>query len=438
MRLLTVFALPILAGQLLQNLYHSVDSIVVGRFVSTTALAAVSSCGNISQLLVGFFTGLSVGSGVLFSRYFGAKDYKNLHDSIHTALTLSMILGLVMALFGILLSPWLIKITDCPADVVAEATVYLQIYFAGTLFTSIYNVGASILRSVGDSKDPFIYLLISSITNIVLDLAFVAWLQMGVMGVALATVISQILSVILVFRNMLITEDVYKIRFAHMKMNRSILAEILELGLPAAIQSSLTAMSHLMTQRYINSFGAAGMAGIGAGTKVDKFSGLATNSIALALTTFISQNLGAKKPERAFKAIRVSLMLCGFFIVALGLPIYYKAEFVIRIFTEDPDALAYGVQMIKLMVPLFAFQAVFQVYSNALRGFGRSRVTMMLSLMGMLVIRQIYLAVFMKVAPSPAALILCFPVGWISTCVLILIYYTVKIYLPYRKTGKVN
>ena len=322
---LLLFALPILAGQIFQNLYNSVDSIVVGQAVGMTALAAVSASSDISMLLIGFFTGLSTGAGVLFARYFGAGDRKNLHDAIHTALAFSLIAGTVIALLGIVFTPQLLALMNCPEDVFGEAAEYLRIYLAGILFTSIYNVGSGVLRAVGDSRTPFVYLVASSCCNIVLDLLLVAAFGMGVEGAAVATVVSQLLSVGLVFRRMLCTRDVYRLELKDLKLHGAMLREILRLGLPAAIQSSLIGLSNLFIQRYINSFGSAAMAGMGAGKKIDRFVGMAAQCLGLAAATFVSQNVGARREDRAFRSIRTCCVLCTGYVLVVGGAVYALA-----------------------------------------------------------------------------------------------------------------
>ncbi|MBR4889569.1 MAG: MATE family efflux transporter, partial [Clostridia bacterium] len=385
------FAVPIFVGQLFQTLYNSVDSIVVGNAVGTTALAAVSASADISHLLVGFFTGLSTGAGVLFSRSFGAGDHKKLHDAIHTALTFSLILGVAMAVLGIVISPLLLNIVDCPPDVYEEALLYLRIYLVGVLFTALYNVGAGVLRAVGDSKNPLYFLVISSVTNIILDVLLVVVFPLGVAGAALATVGSQFVSVFLVFRKMLFTNDVYKLVLRDLHINKQLLMEVLDLGLPAAIQACLTSISNLFVTRYINSFGSAAMAGIGAGKKIDRFAGMVAQSLGLATSTFVGQNVGAKKIGRAFQGIRVCLIAGFAYVAVVGTAIYFNAEPLARIFTSDAAAISYGVAMITTMIPLYFCQAFNQIIANAVRGFGKSRVVMVCSLSGMIVCRQIFL-----------------------------------------------
>lgn len=431
-KLIVAFAFPIFVGQIFQNLYNSVDAIVVGQFVGTTALAAVSSCSDISMLLTGFFTGLSTGAGVLFARYFGAKDYRNLHDSIHTALAFALILGIIMAIAGILLTPLLLTIVDCPADVYAEADRYLRVYLIGILFTAIYNVGAGILRAVGDSKRPFYYLLISSVANIILDLVAVIWLKMGVIGVAIATICAQGLSVFLVFRQLICANDVYKVTLKELKIQKHLLLQVLDLGIPAAIQASLISISNLFVQRYINGFGSAAMAGIGAAKKIDKFAGLIAQSVGLATTTFVSQNFGAKRLDRAFQGIRTCLILCGICVAVLGIPIYFFADFFVHIFTADENAVSYGVAMIHTMMPLYYCQALNQIFSNAVRGFGKSRAVMVLSLLGMIGCRQLWLAISMGMHRSVTNIFIGYPLGWFFSALFVFLYYWFAIRKKYK------
>lgn len=433
-----LFALPILFSQIFQNLYHSVDSIIVGRFVGTTALAAVTASGDISHMITGFFTGLSAGAGVLFSRYFGSKDYDSLHKAIHTALTLAVIIGLVLMLVGIILTPALLKVVDCPEDVFPEAEIYLRIYLIGVLLTSMYNVASGVLRSVGDSKHPFIYLVIASLTNIVLDIVFITLLGMGVAGVALATIISQFVSMSMVLLRMLRTHDVYKLVIKDLKIERAMLPDILRLGIPAAIQTCLTSFSNLFVQRYTNSFGSAVMAGSGAAKKIDKYAGLIAQSVGLTITTFISQNIGAKKPERAFKGLRTVMVLGFIFVAVVGTPIYFFAETAMRIFTTDPETIKYGALLIHIMMPLYYFQTLHHIFGNAVRGFGKSTVTMITSICGLIVCRQLFLAVTMNIDYSVENVFYAHPVGWICSAIFACSYYLIAIRIPYikKKTEK--
>ena len=422
-RLIISFALPILLGQVFQNLYNSVDSIIVGNYVGKTALAAVSSCSDISMLLTGFFTGFSTGSGVLFARYFGAKKYDDLHDAIHTALAFAFAIGIILALTGVLLTPVLLKIVACPEDVLKEATDYLRIYLIGILFTAIYNVASGVLRAVGDSRSPLYYLIITSIANIILDTDFVALLKWGVIGAAAATILSQLLSCFLIFRNMLRTKDVYRFVPRDLKIRKEYLGQIIDLGIPAAIQASLISISNLFVQRYINLFGSSAMAGVGAAKKIDKFIGIISQSIGLAATTYASQNLGAKKTDRAMGTVRVCMLLALGSIVLLGTPVYIFAPQSLRIFTSDAEAINYGVAMVRVILPLYVFQSANAIYANVVRGFGKSRQVMLFSVFGMIVCRQIFLGITMSVWHDIRFVYVGFPVGWGCAAIFCIIYY---------------
>ena len=434
---LILFALPIFAGQVFQNLYNSVDSIVVGRALGTTSLAAVSSSADISQLLNGFFVGFSTGGGVLVARYFGAKDREGLEKALHTLVSLGMIVGLVMAMAGIALAPLLLRIVDCPDDVLPEALAYLRVYLIGVLFTAIYNVGSRILQAVGDSRRPFYYLVISSLTNIAMDILFVAVFRIGVVGAALATIISQGLSVILVYTRMLRTDDVYRLVPSKlMKMDPEMLRGIASLGFPAALQSSLISVSNLFVQRYINSFGSSAMAGIGAAKRIDRFVGMIAQSLGLATTTFVAQNVGAGKYSRAFRGIRTALAICAVYVATFGTLIYTNAEFFVSIFITKPEAVAYGVSMVHVMLPFYYFQSLNSIFANAVRGFGKSFVVMLCSILGMIGCRQVFLFFAMRSNYIVENVYFAYPFGWACAAVSVMIYYFVKIRPKYSGMEK--
>lgn len=437
-RMILTFALPIFAGQFLQNLYNSVDSIVVGRFAGTSALAAVSTCIDVSFLLIGFFNGLSTGAGVLFSRYFGARDHKMLHDSIHTAVAFSLLVGLAMAAVGILFAPQLLTLMACPADAFDGALAYLRIYLVGVLFTAIYNTGSGILRAVGDSRHPLYYLLVSCVLNILLDLLLTGWLGLGEVGVGAATVAAQAVSCVLVFRQLMRTDDVYRFCIRDLMLDRAILTDVIDLGIPAAIQGSLTAFSNFFVQRYINTFGTAAIAGVGAAKKVDRFASLTCMSIGFAVTTFVSQNLGARKLKRAFQGIAVCQAVDLTCITCLGIPIYLFAPQLIALFDTNPETIAYGVAMVHTILPLFFAQSVNQVVACATRGFGHSRSVMLLSMTGMIVIRQIFLAAALGRDHNIRYLYLGFPVGWGAAALLVTGYFAVRLLIPYLRGARIE
>jgi len=432
-RHLLTFMLPLLAGQIFQNLYNSVDAIVVGKTVGTTALAAVSASSDISMLLTGFFTGFSVGGGVLISRAFGSKDDERLHSAIHTLVSFALIIGVVMGTVGILISPLLLKVVECPADVYDEARAYLQIYLVGILFTSIYNVGAAIRRAVGDSKRPFYYLIASSITNIVLDSIFVIGFKWGVQGAALATIFSQALSCTLVYSSLLRTKENYRLEPKHLfRMDKGMLKEIFVLGFPSAIQSSLVSISNMFVSRYINSFGSYAMAGIGAAKKIDRFVGMAAQAMGQTMSTFVGQNTGAKKYLRAYRGIMVALLLCAVYILTAGTAVYIGADYFIRLFTDNEEAISYGVAMVHIMLPLYYCQAVNQIFANSTRGFGRSFAVMICSITGMIGCRQLFLFISMRIDYNVRNIYFGYPVGWFFAALLVALYFFIFIVPKYK------
>lgn len=426
-------AVPILLGQVFQNLYNSVDSIVVGNFVGTTALAAVSSCADISNLLVGFFTGLSIGSGVLFSQCFGAKDYEKLHRAIHTALLFAAIIGVSMAALGISLTPLLLRLVNCPDDVYPEAEIYLRIYLIGIFFTSVYNVASGVLRALGDTRRPLYYLIVASCCNIFLDILLVAVVPMGVAGVAIATVVSQLGSCILIFRKMLTTEDYYRLVLRDLRLDRGILKDVLRLGLPNAIQGCLVSFSNLIVQRYINAFGSTAMAGIGAAKKIDKYVGEFAQAVGQSTPILVGQNVGAGNYDRAAKSMRWTLGMGLICVIAVGIPVDIFAPQLVSVFIKDPEAIDYGVRMLHLLVPLYFTLVFYQVFSNAIRGYGYSTSAMIMAMTSLIGIRQLFLFVSMKLNYSAENIFASFPVGWGSGAVICIVFYLLVIR---RKIGK--
>lgn len=424
---LIAFALPIFVGQIFQNLYSSVDSIVVGQFVSSDALGAVNASASISGMLVGFFTGLSAGVGVVFASNFGAKNYKKLHDAIHTSLAFTLIVGGCIGVVGVIFSPIMLSWVKCDQEILAEATNYLRIYMIGVLFTALYNVGSGVLRSIGDSRSPFYYLVVASCTNIVLDLVFVVCFNWGVNGVAIATVISQGISLVLVLMKMMNLNEVYCLKIKDLRIDKTVLKEVLYLGLPAAIQSSITSISNLFVNRYINSFSKAATAGIGTAMKIDRFAGMASQSVGLAIPTFISQNCGAKKYQRAKEGVNVAVFLTSVLIIAPAVIIYIFPEIFARIFTYDEAVITVIVGMLRTIMPFYLFMGFQSVYSGVIRGFGKSTQSTLCSICGMVIVRQLWLAVSLSMNYTIQNVYWCYPIGWITSSVFAFGYYRIFI-----------
>ena len=424
---LIAFAVPLFIGQLFQTLYHSVDSMVVGNFINGDALAAVNASSSLCNTLVGFFTGLSAGVGVVFARHYGARNYKNLHEAIQTTITFTLIAGITVALLGIVFARGMLTMLKVDADIMDASVAYLRIYMFGVLFTAIYNVGASVVRSIGDSLSPFWHLAISSVVNIVLDLLFVAVFRWGVNGVGWATIIAQFISVALVFRRMQMMDSEYALNLRELHINWRTLKEVLALGLPAAIQSSITSIANLFTHRYINSFGKAATAGLPTGQKIDQFAQLACKGVGLAIPTFIAQNIGARKYDRAVKGVTVSRILVMALTVIPGFIVYMFAPQLARIFTPDEDIIRVIVDFLHTVMPLYGFMGLHQLFSGINKGFHKAKFDMANNLLCMVVIRQLWLAISLAHNHVIENIYWCYPLTWACCGIIGFMYYELVI-----------
>ena len=410
------FAFPLMIGNLFQQLYNTVDSIVVGNFVGKEALAAVGSTGPIINTLIGFFMGLSAGMGVAISQHYGAKDEKGVHDAVHTSLFITLVLSVVFTFLGIALVPPLLRMMSTPEDVMPGATLYLRIYFAGVIGLMFYNIGSGILRAVGDSRRPLYFLIFSAVVNTILDLVFVVGFKMGIDGVAYATIISQVLSAILTLYVLARADGPYKVIFKDIKFNQAMTQRIVRLGIPTGLQQAITSFSNVFVQGYVNQFGSACMAGWSSYNKIDMFVMLPMMSISLASTTFVGQNIGAGQIDRAKKGTRVATGMSLLVTVILMIPVMIFARQLVGMFNSDAEVLSYGAMLIRLITP-------FQVYAGALRGAGAVKAPMYIMLGSFVVFRQIYLFAVSKIANTITWVALGYPFGWIVATVASLIYY---------------
>ena len=420
---LIAFAIPLFIGQLFQTLYHSVDSMVVGNFISGDALAAVNASSSLCNTLVGFFTGLSAGVGVVFARHYGARNYKSLHEAIQTTITFTLIAGIAVALLGIVFARGMLLRLKVDRDIMDASVAYLRIYMFGGLFTAIYNVGASVVRSIGDSMSPFWHLVISSVVNIVLDLLFVAVFKMGVNGVGWATIIAQFISVVLVFRRMRSMDCEYALNLKELHINWRTLKEVLALGLPAAIQSSITSVANLFTHRYINSFGKAATAGLPTGQKIDQFAQLACKGVGLAIPTFIAQNIGAKKYDRAVKGVTVSRILVMSLTIIPGFIVYMFAPVLARIFTPDEEIIKVIVDFLHTVMPLYGFMGLHQLFSGINKGFHKAKFDMANNIFSMVIVRQAWLAISLANNHVIQNIYWCYPLTWACCGIIGFVYY---------------
>ena len=422
-RHIVLFALPLLAGNLFQQMYNMVDTWVVGRFVSNEAYAAVGTAGPIINMLIGFFMGLSSGAGVVISQFYGAKRYDQVHRTVHTAVTMTLVMGVVLTAIGMGATPFLLRFMKTPPMVMPESIAYLRIYFSGAMGMLIYNMGAAILRAVGDSKRPFYYLVVCAIANTVLDLFFVIVLGMGVQGVALATILSQGISAALILITLLRTRDCIRLELRQLRLHWDMLGKIIRVGIPAAVQMAITAFANIFAQSHINFFGDNCMSGWTTYAKVDQLIFLPMQSIALAATTFVGQNLGSGQVERARKGVNRALGLSLVMTFVAMIPVISFAPRIVYFFNRKPEVVEYGTLLLRWITPFYLVCCFTQVYAGALRGAGNSQAPMVMMLTSFVAFRQAYLFVMSRVWNEVLPIAMAYPAGWILCTVLMTIYY---------------
>ncbi len=428
-----LFALPLMAGNIFQMLYNTVDSVVVGQYVGKEALAAVNSTTMIINMLVFFFNGFSVGAGVLIARHFGARDYDRLHNAIETTMAMTFLFCLIFTIVGSFAVKPMLTVMSTQEDVLEDATTYLTIYFLGISGLLVYNMGSGILRSVGDTTRPLLFLILTSLLNIALDLLFVLGFHMGIAGVAWATILAQFISAVLTTLLLTRSKDIYRFTWKDMRIDGGVLREIFKVGLPAGIQSVITAFSNVFVQSYINFFGSSCMAGWGCYNKLDQFIMLPMSSMAMAATTFVSQNIGAKKMDRANKGTVTAILMSVGVTALIALVLVIWAEPSVRLFTQDESVIAFGVLFLQANTFFLLFNCVNHVLAGALRGRGDSRGPMIIMLLSFVAIRQVYLFVVTRfVANTPFLVGFGYPVGWVTCCVIEVSYFLIK-WRPQRK-----
>ena len=417
------FALPLLIGNVFQQLYNTVDTWVVGNYVSNEAFSAVGSVSPIINMLIGFFMGLSSGAGVVISQYYGAKRHQEVQDTVHTAILMTVIMGIAFTGIGLGMTPYMLRLMNTPENVMPESTAYLTIYFSGILGLMIYNIGAGILRAVGDSQRPFYFLVVCAVLNTALDLLFVLVFHMGVEGVALATVLSQGVSAVLVVITLMRTETCIKLRLRDLKIHFAMLGKIFRVGIPAAIQMAITAFSNIFVQSYINYFGDNCMSGWTAYAKIDQLLFLPMQSIALASTTFVGQNLGCNQVERAKKGVSQALLIAMASTLVLMIPVIAFASPLVAFFNSKEEVVEIGTVLLHWLTPFYVLCCFNQIYSGALRGAGNSRAPMIIMLSSFVAFRQVYLFVMSRVWNEIIPIAMSYPAGWLLCSTLTAIYY---------------
>ena len=429
------FALPLILGQLFQQLYNTFDTWCEGNFVGKNSFSAVGTVGSITNMLIGFAGGFSTGAGVVISQYYGAGDKENVRRSVHTFILFMIILSLFLSIMGVALTPLLIKIIKAPPEVAKEQYSYLTIYFTGISGLLLYNMGSAIFRAVGNSKLPFAFLVVSAFLNIVMDLIFVIVLKLGTGGVALATIISQAISAILVIGALKMTKSPVSFTFRELKINWKILSRIIFIGLPSAIQMAVTSFSNVFVQSYINQFGADVMGGWTAYNKVDQIIFLPMQCMGLASMTFVGQNYGAGNIKRAKKGADIALLAALTSTLILIIPIVTLAPQVVHFFIAgEEEVINYGTLFLRMLSPFYLLCCFNQVYSNALRGIGRSKEPMYVMLFSFVFARQIYLFVVSRfISNTIIPIALGYPFGWILCSTIITITYLISFKKEERK-----
>lgn len=420
------FAVPILLGSIFQQLYNTVDTWVVGNFVGKNSFSAVGTLGPVTNLVISFFMGFSSGASVVISHYYGAQDDSNVSKSTHTFVATTLILCVVLTFLGIVAIPLMIRILKSPAEVAAEQVTYLTIYFAGVSGLMIYNMGSAILRAVGDSTHPFIFLVVSALLNIVLDLLFVIGFKWGTAGVAYATIIAQFVSAILTMVVLLRSKSSVRVSFKKIRIHGKIFVKIFRIAVPSALQMSITSFSNIFVQSYINFFGADVMGGWTAYSKIDQLVLLPMQSIALATQTFVGQNLGTAKTDRARQGVRVCLILALISTAILIVVVVPLSKYIVKFFIESNESavIEYGTMFLSTLTLFYLLPCFNQIYAGALRGAGKSGIPMIAMLLSFVVFRQVYLYIVANyISNTIMPIAMGYPAGWLVCSISLAIAY---------------
>lgn len=425
-----LFSIPLILGNLFQQLYNTVDSIIVGNYIGSNALAAVGSGSSFINLLIGFCVGASAGAGVVISQAYGAQDEERLHKAVHTTIAIAIAAGLIVTIAGIFLAPTVLNMMNTPIEVYKDAVVYLRVYFGGMLFSVVYNLAAGILNAVGNSRRSLIYLMIAAFSNIILDLFFVVVLKMGVVGVALATDISQFLSCVFIIGYLMKTNEVYKLKIREIRFYGNMVSKIIKMGLPTGIQNIVIALSNVIIQSGINSFGAVVMAGFTSYVKIDGFNFLPLMSFSMAATTFTGQNIGAGKIDRVKKGMKVSLAMGMGYAMATGVLLFNLAPYAMGIFTKDPEVVACGVYLMKFFCPFYWILAFIHVMAGTIRGTGKTLPPMIIILVSLCLFRIIWIATVVPLIGELYGLIMVYPLSFVVGAILTILYAKFGKWMP--------
>lgn len=424
------FSVPLILGNLFQQLYNTVDSIIVGNYVGKGALAAVGSSTSTINLLIAFSQGAAVGAGVVIAQYLGAKEKQKVEEAVHTAMGIAIALGMILTVLGIALSGTILRLMDTPGDVIEQSNLYLKIYFAGVVFNVIYNMGAGILNAAGNSKRSLIYLCYASVINIVLDLLLIRVFKMGVEGAAIATDISQIASSVFVVAYLMRTREDYKIQLKKLKIHKNMAYGIIKVGLPTGIQNMVISFSNVLVQSSVNGYGSSAVAGFGAYTKVDGFNILPVMSFSMAVTTFTGQNIGAGKIDRVKKGMWITMAMGVVYTITTGCLLLIFSEPIMRLFTQDKEVIEYGRQAMYYFCPFYFMLSIMHALAGTIRGKGKSIPPMIILLTSLCVFRVIWIIFVLPHFSAINGIFVLYPVSWAVGLVLMILYAWKGKWLP--------
>ncbi len=418
------FALPIFLGNLFQQLYNTVDSLIVGNFVGEEALAAVSSSGSMIFMITGFIFGVFSGAGVVIAQYFGAGDEENVNRAVHTTVALGIIAGFLVMIIGLVLTPQILRWIDTPENVLPNSILYFRIFFLGSVFSTLYNTSSGIFQAVGDSRHPVYYLVISSICNVVLDLLFVAVFKWGIAGAAIATVCAQFISFALAFGRLTSNrvEEIYRVKISKIHINGYMMSKILRIGIPSGVQNSVIGLANIVVQANINAFGDLAMAGCGSYSKLEGFAFLPITSFAMALTTFTGQNTGAGKMKRVKRGAVIGCLGAMVCAEIIGIIMYTLSPVMIAWFSQNAEVVTYGVRQAHIEALFYFLLAFSHAAAGLMRGAGKAIVPMIVMLTFWCVIRVIYITVVTGIIPSIAVIFWAYPLTWSLSSITYLIY----------------
>lgn len=417
------FAFPLFLGNLFQQLYNIVDSLVVGNVLGKEALAAVSSSGSLIFLLVGFVQGLFMGAGVIISRYYGAKDHKNVEVAVHTTIAFGFVAGILLTIVGVVLTPWMLQMMGTPEDVMPNSVLYFRVYFYGALGVVMYNTTSGIFRAIGDGKHPLYYLIVSSILNVVLDLLFVAVFDMGIAGASLATGIAQVVSAVLSFVKLTRIDDPARVNIRKIRIDFSMLRAVLSIGLPSGVQNSVISIANVVVQSNINAFGSLAMAGCGSYSRLEGFAFMPITSFSMALTTFIGQNIGAGRLDRVKKGTLFGVTAGVGLAEFVGILLFIFAPVLVGLFNNDPEVVAYGVQQTRIEALFFCLLSLSHCLAGIFRGAGKASVPMMVMLVFWCLVRITYITIATHFIHDIRVIFWAYPLTWSLSSITFVIYY---------------